>query len=209
MDIIFATGNEDKMKEIREILAGFKSEHTIRSMKEAGLDPEIVEDGDTFEANALIKAKTVFGAAKEAGLKNVLVLADDSGLCIDCLNGEPGIYSARYLGKDTSYDIKNKNLIERVDASGSGNRTARFVCAIAAVFPDGLERVVRGTVEGEIARKPAGSNGFGFDPIFFLPERGCTTAELEPCEKHALSHRGNALRLMREVIKEHEDTYNK
>lgn len=208
MNIIFATGNNDKMKEIREILEGVPGLSSIRSMKEAGLDPEIVEDGLTFEENALIKARVVHKAAVEAGIDNPLVLADDSGLCIDCLNGEPGIYSARYLGHDTSYDIKNADLIRRVDERGT-DRTARFVCAIAAVFPEGTERVVRGTVEGEIARTPAGRNGFGFDPIFFLPERGCTTAELKPSDKHAISHRGNALRLMRKEIEGYESTDRK
>ncbi len=208
MNIIFATGNRDKMKEIREILEGVPGLSSIRSMKEAGLDPEIVEDGSNFEDNALIKASVVYSAAKEAGIEDPLVLADDSGLCIDCLNGEPGIYSARYLGHDTPYEIKNAELIRRVDECG-GDRTARFVCAIAAVFPDGTKRVVRGTVEGEIARTPAGANGFGFDPIFFLPERNCTTAELEPSDKHAISHRGNALRLMRKVIEEYESADRK
>ena len=202
-ELILASNNRKKIAELETFFRSASSkEISVRTLRDIGWTEEIAEDGESFEENSLIKAMVPASLGK-------LGTADDSGLSVDALGGAPGIYSARYLGKDTSYDIKNKNLIERVDASGSGNRTARFVCAIAAVFPDGLERVVRGTVEGEIARKPAGSNGFGFDPIFFLPERGCTTAELEPCEKHALSHRGNALRLMREVIKEHEDTYNK
>ncbi|MBO7357841.1 MAG: RdgB/HAM1 family non-canonical purine NTP pyrophosphatase [Lachnospiraceae bacterium] len=205
MNILFATGNKDKLVEVREILSTINKDVTIQSMKEAGLDPEIVEDGATFEENAMIKAREVYRAAKEKNMEDILVLADDSGLCIDCLNGEPGIYSARYLGKDTTYDIKNRNLIDRVNKEGNGNRKAAFVCAIAAVFDDGSEEVVRGTVEGEIAKTPAGENGFGFDPIFFLPERGMTTAELSPMEKHAISHRGNALRLMRDVIKKHEN----
>lgn len=208
MNVIFATGNKDKMFEIREILEGMPEIGEILSMKEAGLDPEIIEDGQTFEDNAMIKAVKVYEAGIEAGLKNILVLADDSGLAVDCLNGEPGIYSARYMGKDTSYDIKNQNLIDRVNADGRGNRKAQFVCAIAAVFPDGSREVVRGVVDGEIAVRPAGSNGFGFDPIFYLPERGCTTAELTPAEKHAISHRGNALRLMREIIKKYENSCN-
>lgn len=203
MNIIFATGNNDKMKEIHEILGDMKGLSSVKSMKEWGLDPEIIEDGDTFEANALIKAQVVHDAAMAAGIENPLVLADDSGLCIDCLNGEPGIYSARFMGHDTPYSIKNPELIRRVNEAGT-DRTARFVCAIAAVFPDGSHEVVRGTVEGEIARTPAGANGFGFDPIFFLPERGCTTAELAPSEKHAISHRGNALRLIKKVIEQHE-----
>ncbi len=209
MNVIFATGNADKMKEIREILSTLPTVGEIKSMKEAGIDIDIEENGTTFEENALIKAKAVYVAATAKGMENVLVLADDSGLSIDCLNGEPGIYSARYMGKDTPYSIKNQNLISRVDADASGNRKARFICAIAAVFPNGTEKTVLGTVEGEIARTPAGSNGFGFDPIFFLPERNKTTAELEPYEKHAISHRGNALRLIRGVIEEYEDTYNK
>lgn len=208
MNIIFATGNKDKMFEIREILDGMNVVTSIQSMKEAGLDPDIVEDGDTFEANAMIKAEAVFSAATEAGIKDVLVLADDSGLCIDCLNGEPGIYSARYLGHDTSYKIKNANLIDRVNKEGNGNRKAQFVCAIAAVFPDGTKKVVRGIVEGEIADREYGTNGFGFDPIFYLPDRKVTTAELKPEEKHAISHRGNALRLMKKEIEAYESTNN-
>lgn len=208
MNVIFATGNKDKMFEIREILEDLKVVDEIISMKEAGIDIDIEEDGTTYEENAMIKAVAVYDAAIKAGKKDVLVLADDSGLSIDCLNGEPGIYSARYMGHDTSYRVKNANLIERVNNEGNGNRKAQFVCAIAAVFPDGSKKVVRGIVEGEIADKEYGSNGFGFDPIFYLPERGCTTAELEPKDKHAISHRGNALRLMKEEILKYESTNN-
>ena len=129
-----------------------------------------------------------------------MVLADDSGLEIDYLNKEPGIYSARYMGEDTSYHIKNKSLIDRLEGVPDEKRTARFVCAIAAVFPDGKELVVRGTVEGIIGYEEKGENGFGYDPIFYLPERGCTTAELSPEEKNSISHRGNALRLMNELL---------
>lgn len=208
MNVIFATGNKDKMFEIREILEDLKVVDEIISMKEAGIDIDIEEDGTTYEENAMIKAVAVYEAAIKTGKKDVLVLADDSGLSIDCLNGEPGIYSARYMGHDTSYRVKNANLIERVNNEGNGNRKAQFVCAIAAVFPDGSKKVVRGIVEGEIADKEYGSNGFGFDPIFYLPERGCTTAELEPKDKHAISHRGNALRLMKEEILKYESTNN-
>lgn len=206
MNVIFATGNKDKMAEIREILEGMDVITSVKSMKEAGLDPEIIEDGKTFEENALIKAKVVYKAAIDAGMENVCVLADDSGLCVEALNGEPGIYSARYMGKDTSYRIKNANLIERVNKEGNGNRKAQFVCCIAVVFPDGTDKVVRGTIDGEIADKEYGTNGFGFDPIFYVPSIGCTTAELEPSKKHAISHRGNALRLMKKVISEYEST---
>lgn len=191
--IIFATGNRDKMKEIRMILADLGME--ILSMKEAGIDLDIIEDGSTFEENAMIKAKAV---AKEA--PNDIILADDSGLEIDYLNKEPGIYSARYAGVDTSYTIKNNMLLERLDGVSDEKRTARFVCAIAAVFPDGTQETVRGTIEGRIGYEIAGEHGFGYDPIFYLPEYGCTTAELEPEKKNELSHRGNALRAMRPII---------
>ncbi len=196
------------MFEIREILEDLNVVDSIISMKEAGIDIDIVEDGTTYEENAMIKAVAVYDVAKEKGFHDILVLADDSGLSIECLNGEPGIYSARYMGHDTSYRVKNANLIERVNLEGNGNRRAQFVCAIAAVFPDGTKKVVRGVVDGEIADKEYGSNGFGFDPIFYLPERGCTTAELEPMDKHAISHRGNALRLMKEEILKYESTNN-
>lgn len=191
--IIFATGNQDKMKEIRMILADLGME--ILSMKEAGIDLDIVEDGSTFEENAMIKAKAV---AKEA--PDDIILADDSGLEIDYLNKEPGIYSARYAGVDTSYTIKNNLLLERLNGVPDEKRTARFVCAIAAVFPDGTNETVRGTIEGRIGYEIAGEHGFGYDPIFYLPEYGCTTAELEPEKKNELSHRGNALRAMRPII---------
>ena len=190
--IVFATGNEGQMTEIRLILADLGME--ILSMKEAGADPEIVEDGKTFGENAEIKAKAVW--AETGGI----VLADDSGLVVDCLNGEPGIYSARYMGEDTSYDIKNNNLIERLDGVPKEKRTARFVCAIAAVLPDGKELVTRQTMEGYIGWEIAGANGFGYDPIFYLDEYGCSSAELTPQQKNAISHRGKALRAMKEML---------
>lgn len=196
--IIFATGNEGKMKEIREILDGltFLGEKVqILSMKEAGIDIDIIEDGTTFEENAMIKARAVAGAAKEA-----IVLADDSGLVIDYLNGEPGIYSARYLGKDTSYRIKNANLVQRLEGVPDEKRSARFVCAIAAVLPDGRELSTRGTIEGRIGYEEKGLNGFGFDPIFYVPEIGKYTAELSDEDKNRISHRGKALRAMREEL---------
>ena len=191
--IIFATGNENKMKEIRMILSDIGME--ILSMKEAGVSADIVEDGKTFEENALIKAKEI---AKL--LPGDIVLADDSGLEIDYLNKEPGIYSARYMGEDTSYDIKNSLLLSRMKGVPDEERTARFVCAIAAVFPDGSHEVVRGTMEGKIGYEIAGGNGFGYDPIFYLPEYGCTSAELAPEKKNELSHRGKGLRMMREIM---------
>ena len=194
--MIFATGNENKMVEIREILGDLPLE--IQSMKEAGVYADVVENGSTFEENALIKARAI---CKLAGQ---MVLADDSGLEIDYLNKEPGIYSARYMGEDTSYRIKNQNLIQRLEGVPDEKRTARFVCAIAAVFPDGREFVVRGTIEGRIGYEERGENGFGYDPIFYLPERGMTTAELPPEEKNLISHRGVALRKMKEILEKEE-----
>ena len=196
--IIFATGNEGKMNDTREILDGltFLGEKVqILSMKEAGIDIDIIEDGTTFEENAMIKARAVAGAAKEA-----IVLADDSGLVIDYLNGEPGIYSARYLGKDTSYRVKNANLVQRLEGVPDEKRSARFVCAIAAVLPDGRELSTRGTIEGRIGYEEKGLNGFGFDPIFYVPEIGKYTAELSDEDKNRISHRGKALRAMREEL---------
>lgn len=191
--IIFATGNKNKMKEIREILSDLEME--ILSMKEAGIDPDITEDGKTFEENALIKARAV------AAHTDAAVLADDSGLEIDYLNKEPGIYSARYLGEDTSYEIKNQALLDRLAGVKKELRTARFVCAIAAVLPDKREFVVRGTIEGYIGDKPAGANGFGYDPIFYVEDYGCSTAELSEEKKNEVSHRGKALRAMKEILK--------
>jgi len=192
--IVFATGNENKMKEIRMILADCGYE--ILSMKEAGIDVDIVEDGKTFEENAIIKAKAISELVDD----KTVVLADDSGLEVDYLNKEPGIYSARYEGVDTPYSIKNQIIIDRLEAAPEDKRTARFVCAIAAAFPDGRVETRRGTIEGKIAHSPAGENGFGYDPIFYVPEFSKTTAELTPEEKNKVSHRGNALRLIREVL---------
>lgn len=197
--IIFATGNEHKMVEIRMILKDLGAQ--ILSQKEAGIFADVVEDGSTFEENALIKATEIAKAAREnPEFKDAVILADDSGLEIDALNKEPGIYSARYMGEDTSYDIKNRALIERLAGVPEKERTARFVCAIAASFPDGSSQVVRGTMEGIIGYEIAGENGFGYDPIFFLPEYRCTSAQLSPDKKNELSHRGEALRKMREII---------
>ena len=196
--VIFATGNANKMREIREILG--EEDFEILSMKEAGIDIDIVEDGATFEENSLIKSRAIAAVAKDA-----IVLADDSGLEIDALNKEPGIYSARYMGEDTSYDIKNANLIERLDGVEKKDRSARFVCAVSAVFPDGEDAVVRGTIEGYIGWEPMGTNGFGYDPIFYLWDKDVSTASLSPEDKNAISHRGQALRMIKEVIYKHEN----
>ena len=185
--MIFATGNAGKMKEIRRIMADTGME--ILSMKEAGIWPEIQEDGGTYEENALIKARAV------AALTDTLVLADDSGLEVDWLDREPGIHSARYMGEDTPYSVKNADIIARLEGVPEEKRTARFVCAIAAVFPDGRELTVRAAIEGRIGYEERGGNGFGYDPIFYVPELHKTTAELTEDEKNQVSHRGRALRL--------------
>lgn len=194
--IIFATGNQDKMREIREIMADCEVE--ITSMKEEGISVDIVENGKTFEENAMIKARAVSAYAADA-----IVLADDSGLEIDYLNKEPGVYSARYMGEDTSYTIKNQNLIERLDGVPDSQRTARFVCAIAAVIPDREEFVVRATMEGMIGYEPEGENGFGYDPIFYPDGFSCSSAALTPEQKNEISHRGKALRDVREMLKKY------
>lgn len=192
--IVFATGNEGKMREVRLILQdlGFP----VLSMKEAGVSLDIEENGTTFAENAMIKARAVW--EKTGGI----VLADDSGLVVDYLGGEPGVYSARYLGEDTSYEIKNQAIIDRLVDAKEEERTARFVSAIAAVLPEGSELVTEGTVEGLIAHEPAGSGGFGYDPIFYLPEYGVTSAEIPIEKKNEISHRGKALEAMKIKLRE-------
>jgi non-canonical purine NTP pyrophosphatase, rdgB/HAM1 family len=190
--IVFATTNEGKVKEIKEILGDFPIE--VVSMKEMGITADIEENGTTFEENSLIKARAL---AKLTGLP---ALADDSGLEVDYLNGEPGIYSARYLGRDTDYDYKNNYIIDKLSGAKGEDRSARFVCVISLVLPDGREFVERGVVEGLIGYEQKGENGFGYDPIFYLPEYGKTSAELPPEEKNRISHRGKALTAMKKLI---------
>lgn len=200
MDIVFATMNEDKMHEIREILHDLKiggEEVHIFSMREKGLDIDIVEDGTTFIENATIKAKAV-----AEYLPDTIVIADDSGLEVDFINKEPGIYSARYMGKNTSYHEKNLNIIERLKDAVDEERSARFVCAAACVLPDGELLTTQQTMEGRIADKERGENGFGFDPIFLVPPYDETSAELTEEGKNAISHRGKAMRTMRRLIEE-------
>lgn len=192
--IVFATGNQDKMKEIRQILADLNME--IVSMKEAGIVLDIEENGTSFEENAAIKAQAV------AEHTDDIVLADDSGLEIDYLNKEPGIYSARYMGENTSYQIKNQALLDRLSGVPKEQRTARFVCAIAAVLPDKQLIVTRETIEGYIGYEPAGENGFGYDPIFYVDAYNCSTAQLPVDKKNELSHRGKALRAMKKALEE-------
>lgn len=210
-DIIFATGNAGKMKEIREILKDLDVQ--VYSMKEAGIDAEVEENGTTFEENARIKAEGIAAWCRQNGVPgcpgrtaaDFIVLADDSGLEVDCLNKEPGVYSARYMGHDTSYREKNANIIARLNGVEKEKRTARFACAIAAAFPDGSCETAYGTIEGYIGWEESGENGFGYDPIFYLYENDRSTAQLAPEEKNAISHRGKALRAMKEKICGHYD----
>lgn len=197
--IVFATGNAGKIKEIRMIMED--TGMTVQSMKEAGIVLDIEENGATYEENALIKARAVAACAKDC-----IVMADDSGLEVDFLNGEPGIYSARYMGEDTPYSIKNASIIERLGGVPETERTARFVCAIAAVLPDGTELTTRAAIEGCIGYEEKGEYGFGYDPIFYVPQFKKTTAELTEEEKNQVSHRGKALELMKEELKKYENT---
>ena len=193
--IVFATGNAGKIREIREILQDIPL--PVVSMREAGVDVDVEENGETYEQNALIKARAVAALASPEDI----VMADDSGLEIDYLNKEPGVYSARYLGGTTSYRVKNHNLIERLEGVPEEKRTARFVCVIAAVLPDGTELTTRGVIEGRIGYEERGVGGFGYDPIFQVPEFGKSTAELTEEEKNEVSHRGRALRAMKEKLR--------
>ena len=189
--LVFATGNQGKVNEFRQMLG---ESYEILSMKDLDVEVEIVEDGKTFEENAVIKAKAVMEATGE------MVLADDSGFEVDCLGGEPGIYSARYMGEDTPYSVKNAELLRRCEGVPEDKRDARFVCVIACAYPDGTVDTATGVIEGKIAHEPKGENGFGYDPVFYLPERGCTTGELPPEEKNAISHRGKALKIFQEKL---------
>lgn len=198
MKIVFATGNQGKMKEIRMIMEELGME--ILSMKEAGINIDIEENGTTFEENAFIKARSIAEELKKNGEKDAIVLADDSGLEVDAMDKAPGVQSARYMGEDTSYDIKNQHILDLLENVTGNERSARFVCSIAAVFPNGEETVVRETIEGRIADQIRGENGFGYDPIFYVPEFGCTTAELTLEQKNKISHRGKALQKTKEAI---------
>ena len=193
--LILASSNKDKAREIAEILSD--TPFVVTTMKEEGYDPDIVEDGNTFEENALIKARTVHALAKGA-----YVMADDSGLCIDALDGAPGIYSARFCGEDSTYPEKFAKIFEMLKDVPEEKRTAKFVCSIAVVRPDGSEFTVRGEVRGVLHEKPMGDGGFGYDPIFYVPEFGMTTAQMTKEQKNAISHRGNALRAMAGKLKE-------
>lgn len=198
MKIIFATGNKNKLDEIRAIMDGYGFD--IVTSKDEGIAADPEENGESFEANALIKAKAVYDLSDG----KAVVMADDSGLCIDALGGEPGIYSARFMGHDTGYDIKNAELLRRMENVPEERRSARFVCAVAAVLPSGREVTVCEAMEGRIAYDIAGENGFGYDPIFYLPEFDRTSAEISEQSKNLISHRGKAIRHMLAVLAEED-----
>jgi XTP/dITP diphosphohydrolase len=191
--IIFATSNEGKMKEVREIMKDMNIE--LLSLRDAGLNPDIDENGNSFEENAVIKAKQVMELTGE------IVMADDSGIEVDYLDKAPGIYSARFLGEDTPYTVKNQYIIDKLAKAKEEERSARFVCVIACAFPDGRIITGEGIIEGYIAKQICGSNGFGYDPIFYVPEYNCTTAEMTPDLKNEISHRAKALRNIQTKLK--------
>lgn len=193
--VIFATSNEGKMQEIREILKDLDIE--LLSLRDAGLNPDIEENGITYEENAVIKAKQVMELTGE------IVLADDSGIEVDYLDKAPGVYSARYMGADTPYSIKNQAIIDKLKAAREEERSARFVSVIACALPDGEIITRRATIEGCIAKQICGANGFGYDPIFYVPEYQCTTAQMSPELKNEISHRGKALRAMKEELRKY------
>ena len=201
MRIILATSNGHKKREIGEILFDADLPATLMTMREAGADLDIEETGTSFAENALQKAQAVHDALAVNGtLDDAVVLADDSGLVVDALNGEPGVYSARYLGEDTPHSEKNKDILRRLSGVPDARRTARFVCAVACVYPDGSSEAVQETMEGRIAHASKGSGGFGYDPIFVSDGYDKTNGELTAEEKNAISHRGKAFRRMAALL---------
>ena len=191
-EIILASSNQGKLCELREIMEGM--DIRIIPLSETGFTQEIEENGSTFAENATIKAETVSSALQKP------VLADDSGLEIDYLDKQPGIYSARFLGRDTPYSEKNRIILEKLRDAKEQERSARFVCAMALAIPGEKTIITQATMEGRIAYESKGENGFGYDPIFFLPEYGMTSAQISPTQKNDISHRGKALRMMKEEI---------
>ena len=205
MRILFATHNQHKLREIQEILSNFPG--TILCAKDLGMDQEVEENGTSFLENAEIKARALYKFAKAQGLleEDDLVMADDSGLSIEALSFGPGIYSARFLGVDTPYPEKNRRILAMMEESSSKSRMAYFTCAIVTIFADGKVLQTEARCMGEIAKEPGGEEGFGYDPIFYLPEYRKTTAELSREEKNKVSHRGKALRKMERLILEEQE----
>lgn len=193
--IVVASGNQGKIKEFKEMLEPLG--YTVKSLKELPPMEEVEENGTTFHDNAIIKAQAVTDAF------NMMAVSDDSGLEIDALDKKPGVYSARWLGHDTPYDIKNQKVLDLL--KDTDNRTCRYVCAIAVTRPEKEPVVFEDTVECEIAREPKGSNGFGYDPIVYYPPLGKTMAELTKDEKNSISHRGKAVRKFEKWLESNED----
>ena len=193
MKIICATSNKDKLREIREIFSDFDCD--IVSMKEAGVSIDVEETGDTFLENAYIKAKAVWD------ITGGVVFSDDSGLEVDYLNKAPGVYSARFMGTDTSYEIKNKKIIQLLEEATGSKRSARYKTAICCILEDGSVIEIEESMEGEIAHSPSGSEGFGYDPIFYVKEFSKTAAQLSREEKNKISHRGKALRVLKDKLR--------
>ena len=183
MKLIIASNNNHKLIEIKAILGGLFEE--ILSMREAGIEHETIEDGSTFMENAVKKAKEI------AEISGCCALADDSGICVDALDGAPGIYSARFCGHHGDDEANNRLLLEKLE--GREDRGAHYTCAIALVYPDGRQVCAEGYMYGQIGYEEKGENGFGYDPLFFLPEYGYTAAQLSPEEKNLISHRASAL----------------
>ena len=192
MRYLFATNNPGKVKEIQAVFAG--AGMTMLALADLNLFYEPPETGNTFEANAIQKATMTRDFLRQNGITDLTVLADDSGLCIDALGGEPGVDSANYMGRQTPYETRNAHLINQMQ--NAVNRAAQFVCVIACAYPNGDVITTKGVMEGEIAHEPGGTGGFGFDPIFYLPAYGKTSAALSMEEKNAISHRGKALAQM-------------
>ena len=193
MDIVLASHNKKKITELEALLsaAGFKDIRVL-SLSDIGYNAEIIEDGDSFEANAMIKAK----APARPG---IITVADDSGLCVDAFGGAPGIYSARYSGEDANDERNNEKLL--CELSSKDDRSAKFVSVVACVMPDGSSFTVRGECPGTILGAPRGENGFGYDPLFYIPSFEKTFAELSADEKNSISHRGIAMRAFAEELK--------
>lgn len=194
MELLVATSNKDKIREMRECLEGTGIE--VFSLKDKGISIDIDENGTTFMENSRIKAKAVHD------LTGAAVMADDSGFCVDALDGGPGVYSARFMGETTSYDIKNNYIIDKLRGLPEEKRGARYVCAIVCILEDGKELAVEETIEGKVTHEQLGTGGFGFDPIFFCNELGCTFGQASEEDKNRVSHRGKALVKIVEMLRE-------
>lgn len=197
--LIIASNNKKKIKELKAIVENLGWD--VKSLADENIDIEVEEDGLTFEANAEKKAREIYDFLIKRGDKNFAVLSDDSGLEVDCLNGAPGVYSARYAGEHGNDAANNKKLLEELKNVKGKDRRGRFICAIALIDTNGNSNIVRGTVEGLIKEELNGEGGFGYDPLFYYEPANMTFAELEASEKNKISHRANALKKIEEYLK--------